>query len=177
LGLYSDAGVEKLRVSGGSQFYYPGTVAPLDGKWHQLVVTYDENEDNLGHDMGIQLYLDGSLAGSTTIVDDVNFQALLGPHLKQLVIGGENDEGWPYNCWNGYVDEFSVYNGVLSADRVAAHYAAWQPKDCNEVKARGMTLPGDLNGDCQVDFYDYAIFASEWRLCDNPGGAGCGQNW
>jgi hypothetical protein len=65
----------------------------------------------------------------------------------------------------------------LSAERIATHYAAWQPKDCADVKARGLTMPGDFNGDCQVDFYDFAIFASEWRLCDNPGGAGCGQNW
>jgi len=177
LGLYTDAGVSKLRVAGGSQWYYPGTVTPLDGQWHQLVVTYDENEADPGGSMGIQLYLDGSLAGQTTIYDPNNHQALLGPELKQLIIGCENDQGYPYNCYSGYVDEFSVYPVVLSADRVAAHYAAWQPKDCAEVKARGMTLPGDLNGDCQVDFYDYAIFASEWRLCDNPGGAGCGPNW
>jgi hypothetical protein len=178
LAVYHDAnGVPTFRIAGGSQWYYPGTTAPFDGQWHQLVVTYDENEINPGRDMGIQLYVDGSLAGSTTIVDDVNFQALLGPEQSTVEIGHEGDWGLPYNCYSGYVDEFAIYNGVLSADRIAAHYAAWQPKDCAEVKARGMTLPGDFNGDCQVDLYDYAIFASEWRLCDNPGGAGCGQNW
>jgi hypothetical protein len=176
LGLYSDAGVSKLRVAAGSQWYYPGTVTPLDGQWHQLVVTYDQNDDGLGKSMIVQLYLDGSLAGQSTITDP-NGNARLKSELSTLEIGCENDWGYPFNCWDGYVDEFAVYKGVLSADRVAAHYAAWQPKDCAEVKARGMTLPGDLNGDCQVDFYDYAIFASEWRLCDNPGGAGCVQNW
>ncbi len=177
LGLYTDAGVSRLRIAAGSQWYYPGTNAPFDGQWHQLAVTYDENEVNPGRDMGIQLYVDGSLVASTTIVDDVNLQAKLGPELIQLIIGSQNDQGWPYTMFNGYIDEFAVYNGVLSGDRIAAHYAAWQPKDCNDVKTRGMTLPGDFNGDCQVDLYDYAIFASQWRLCNKPGTAGCGQNW
>ena len=177
MAVYHDAnGVPFFRIAGGSEWYYPGTVAPFDGQWHQLVVTYDENELNPGHDMGIQLYVDGSLAGSRTVVDDVNFKALLGPEQSAVMIGSEGDQGYPYNCFSGYVDEFAVYAGVLSAERIAAHYAAWQPKDCAEVIARGMTLPGDLNGDCQVDMYDFAILASQWHLCDNPG-SGCGSNW
>ncbi|MGD0572088.1 MAG: LamG-like jellyroll fold domain-containing protein [Sedimentisphaerales bacterium] len=175
LGLYTDAGVRKLRVAAGNQWFYPGTVAPFDGQWHQLVVTYDPNADGLGYSMGVQLYLDGSLAGQTTVTDP-NGNALLANEVQSLMIGCENDEGWPYTCYSGYVDEFAIYAGVLSADRVAAHYAAWQPKNCAEVMARGMTLPGDLNGDCQVDIYDFAILASQWHLCDDPG-AGCPSNW
>jgi len=177
LGLYNDAGVSKLRVAGGSQWFYPGTNTPLDGKWHQLVVTYDENEVNPGLDMGIQLYLDGSLAGQTTVTDPNGYQALLGPELSTIQIGNTGDWGWPYSCWNGYVDEFAIYSGVLSAERIAAHYAAWQPKDCADVKARGLTLPGDFNGDCQEDFYDFAIFATEWRMCNNPSNPNCGVTW
>jgi len=175
LGLYNDANVSKLRVAAGSQWYYPGTVTPMDGQWHQLVVTYDKNDDGLGKSMVVQLYLDGSLAGQSTI-NDTNGNARLKDELSTLEVGCENDWGYPYNCWSGYVDEFAVYKGVLSADRVAAHYAAWQPKDCADVKARGMTLPGDLNGDCQVDLEDFAILASQWHLCDDPG-AGCPANW
>ena len=118
--------------------------------------------------MAVQLYLDGSLAGQSTI-NDPNGNARLRDEHSTLMIGCEGDQGQPYNCWSGYVDEFAVYPGVLSADRVATHYAAWQPNNCAEVMARGMTLPGDLNGDCQVDFDDFAILASQWHLCDNPG--------
>jgi hypothetical protein len=177
LGLYGDGDVNKLRIAAGSQWYYPGTTLSADGQWHQLVVTYDPNADGLGKSMGVQLYMDGSLAGQTTIADD-NGNALLKNESQELIIGCKGDQGAPYNTFNGYVDEFAVYAGVLSADRVAAHYAAWQPKDCAEIKARGMTLAGDLNGDCQVDLEDYAILASQWHLCDKPsGGAGCGPNW
>lgn len=163
LGLYSDAGVPKLRVAGGSQWFYPGTAAPLDGKWHQLVVTYDENEVDPGGSMGIQLYLDGSLAGQTTVYDPNGHQALLGPELSTIEITNEGDWGYPYNTFSGYIDEFAIYNGVLSAERIAAHYAAWQPKDCAEVQARGL-LPGDFNGDCQVDLFDFVVLANQWRL-------------
>ncbi len=119
--------------------------------------------------------MDGSLAGQSTITaSDGNAQ--LQNELSAILIGCENDQGYPYNCWSGYVDEFAIYSGVLSADRVATHYAAWQPKNCADVMARGMTLPGDLNGDCQVDLDDFAILASQWHLCDNPG-SGCPPNW
>jgi len=177
LGLYTDAGVRKLRVAAGSQWYYPGTDAPFDGRWHQLVVTYDENEMYPGRDMGVQLYLDGSLVGQTIIVDDVNYQALLGPEQSTIQIGHQGDWGYPYSCYSGYVDEFAVYPGVLSAERIATHYAAWQPKDCADVMARGSRMDGDFNGDCQVDLYDYVSLSQQWRICNTPGVSGCIINW
>jgi hypothetical protein len=174
----NDPNVPVLRVLAGSQWWYPGVNTPNDvNNWHQLVVTYDENEINPGHDMGIQLYVDGVRAGSTTIVDDVDYQALLGPELSHLMIGSMNDWGLAYNNWAGYIDEFSIYAGVLSADRIAAHYAAWQPSNCAEAIERGLGLKGDLDGDCDVDFYDYAIFASEWLKCDDPSNPNCTANW
>jgi hypothetical protein len=178
LGMWVDANqVYRFRINGGAERLYTGAAVPLDGYWHQLVLTYDENEVNPGRDMGIQLYVDASLVYSTTVVDDVNFQALLGPELSQLQIGNQGDWGLPYNNWDGWVDEVAVYNGVLSAERIAAHYAAWQPKDCDEVKARGLTLWGDFNGDCKVDLFDFVLFSNEWRVCDNPSNPNCVHNW
>jgi hypothetical protein len=170
-------GTSTLRVAAGPNWWYPGVLTPLDGQWHQAVVTYDENEVNPGRDMGIQLYVDGALRASTTIVDDVNLQALLGPELSHMMIGAENDRGYAGNAWGGYVDEFAIYGGILSGERIATHFAAWQPKDCNEVWARGLGMDGDLDMDCDVDMYDYALFASQWASCNTPGGAGCIENW
>jgi hypothetical protein len=157
-----------IRICGGSEWWYPGVNAPLDGEWHQIVVTYDENEIEIGGSMGIQLYVDGSLANSVTITDHVNYQALLGPELYTLVIGGENNVGYVYNTYGGWIDEFAVYAGVLSAERVAMHYAAWQPKDCAEVWARGLGYEGDFDKDCDVDLFDYALFAQGWAQCNDP---------
>jgi hypothetical protein len=35
------------------------------------------------------------------------------------------------------------------------------------------TLAYDLNGDCYVDFYDFALMALEWQECGNPYDPNC----
>jgi hypothetical protein len=169
-------GTRQLRVAGGSQWWYPGVNAPLDGGWHQIVVTYQQDWANLGYDMNVALYIDGARAAATTIVDP-NMRAMLGPNLFYILqLGSEQNFGYGTNTVGGYYDEFAVYPGALSAERVGAHYAAWQPRDCAEAAARGLNV-GDFNGDCKVDLDDFAILASQWHLCDKPGVAGCGPNW
>jgi len=167
-----------IRVGAGSEMWYPGVNAPLDGEWHQLVITYDENEMNLGHDMALQLYVDGSLANQVTVVDAVGYRAKVGVNsgatpgeFYTLVIGAANNVGYAYNTYGGWIDEFAVYSGVLSGERIAMHYAAWQPKDCAEVWARGLGYAGDFDHDCDVDLFDYALFAQDWANCNDP--AGC----
>jgi len=184
LGLYYPDGVNGptppvFRICAGSHWWYPGypAPAPVDGLWHQIVVTYDENEVDPGGSMDLQLYVDGSLSYAATNFQPDTHEAMLGPEFYTLMIGAEGNVGWAYNTFGGYIDEFAVYSGVLSAERIAMHYAAWQPKDCADVWARGLGMKGDFNQDCVVDIYDYAIFATEWRTCNTPGGAGCGQNW
>jgi len=54
-----------------------------------------------------------------------------------------------------YIDEFAIYPKVLSPCRIAAHYAAWQPRDCNEFWDRKMEEPPavdvDRTQDCKID--------------------------
>ena len=88
-----------------------------------------------------------------------------------LMLGASNNVGYAYNTYGGWLDEVAVYSGVLPAERVAAHYAAAQPKDCADVIAKGLKYPGDMDGDCDVDLTDYAIFAQGWAVCNDP--AGC----
>lgn len=176
MGLYTDGNSPsgfKLRVLGGSQWWYPDANAPLDGQWHYVVVTYDPNANNLGHDMDIELYLDGTRY-ATTILDPNHLNARLQQNIfYTLIIGSEQNYWYRSNSYGGYIDEFAVYKGVLSANRVATHYAAWQPKNCAEAQLRRLALPGDLNGDCQVDLDDYAMFASQWHLCNDPNNPNC----
>jgi len=127
--------------------------------------------------------------------------ARMGPELISLVVGGMNDWGWLYSCFNGYIDEFAVYNGVLSTERIQAHYNAWQPQSCEEIWARGNPDEGflhasgggtpywfvpsgenvgmlsDLNQDCYVDLVDFALLAIDWAKCTTPGGSGCETPW
>jgi hypothetical protein len=189
----SDPNTSTLMLGTGWEKWWTGVRSPIDGQWHQIAVTYDENELVLGHDMTVQLYVDGSLRGTRVAVEDINHPGacrLGSPDAiddgggtattgvkNTFMIGGEGDRWFVCNSLHGWVDEFAIYPSVLSADRIAMHYAAWQPKDCAEVWARGLGMPGDLNHDCVVDFYDYAIFAAEWRMCNTPNGAGCVQPW
>jgi hypothetical protein len=142
--------------------------------------------------MVVQLFVDGALAGTRTAVEDANHigacklgtpdyvdegGGLMNGERNALLIGGSGDRWFVCNTWRGWVDEFAIYGGILSEERIAAHYSAWEPKDCAEVRARGIGLDGDLDKDCDVDLFDYASFALQWASCNTPGGAGCTQNW
>ena len=164
----------QFRVYGGNEIWYPGVNMPSDGKWHQAVVTYQMSPDGNNQAIGLQFYYDGALANSKISFDP---NGNLGPVLNHLMIGAMNDQGWPYNFWKGWLDEFAIYGYVLSAERVATHYAAWQPHNCAEAISRGLGIPGDLNGDCVVDFYDFSIFATKWMQCNDPTVPGCTANW
>jgi hypothetical protein len=84
----------------------PGVVD--DGNWHQAVVTFDGTNG--------RLYLDGALADGpdAMTVGAANFFELIG----SLYAGAAAQ------FWNGSVDEVSFYSTVLSASRVATHYAS-----------------------------------------------------
>jgi len=162
----------QFRIWGGSSGWYTGVNPKFDGKWHHLVVTYDENE--VDPNMVCQLYLDGFLKGTNTFSGG---HSRLGPEMYHMLIGGRADIGFTYNIWTGYLDEFAVYKGILDPNRVLAHYAAWQPKDCQDATDRGYGTVADINKDCKVDFADFASLALDWRKCNDPCDANCVPNW
>jgi len=140
--------------------------------WHHMVVTYDE--EYLGpNTMHVQFYLDGLEKASTTFVDP---NAKLGPELSHLLVGASNDMSDTYNPFTGHVDEFAIYEGILSPERIMTHYAAWQPWNCEELWDRQMMPPwaeiADKDQNCYIDFYDFAAFAAEWAICSDPNTTG-----
>lgn len=177
-----------LRILNGTRdetdddFWYPGLDTPSDGEWHHMVVAYDEQYGGDPNSMGIQLYIDGSLVNSA-VYTDPNSGVGLGPELDHIVIGGENNRGYVYNTFIGMVDEFAIYAGVLSSDRIAAHYASGinerDPKTCADVWEKGFGLPGDADKDCDVDLYDFSLLYSDWLLCNDPNSSdpACVINW
>jgi hypothetical protein len=81
-----------------------------DGAWHQLVVTYDGVT-------GVAVYVDGAAVGSAQATSGSLATVL---DLTGLEVGKDNVSGF----FNGTLDEAAVYATALSADRVAAHFAA-----------------------------------------------------
>lgn len=83
-----------------------------DGAWHQVAATYSDNST-------IRLYIDGA-------ADSVVTDALGG--LRQAttrhMLLGINGNGSQVTWFPGVIDEVAVYGTALSAERIAAHYAA-----------------------------------------------------
>lgn len=175
----------QIRVLNNSgNWWYTGVTMPIDDQWHHFVLTYDEGFEGNAYAMQIQLYLDGERRGQRT-VGTSSAPAKLGPELNHLLIGGENDRGNVWNRMNGLVDEFAIYDGILSADRIAVHYntglVRLQSQTCRELWIRGEGLAGDINRDCRIDLLDFAQLASTWLVCNDPTLFGtdpaCGPTW
>jgi hypothetical protein len=89
-----------------------------NGQWHQLTFTYD------GPSSTLKAYIDGSIF-HTDVVNG------LGPvtfgDFTDFTIGGPSQYTHDQNSWmgfweNGYIDQFRMYNTVLSSSDVTALY-------------------------------------------------------
>ncbi len=172
-----DANQFRILRNGG--WDYPGMPVPLDGQWHHIVVAYDEQYNNDPNQMLVRMFLDSVLVRSIAYTGGPN-GGKAGPEMDRIIIGaGYTLEGWYYyhNFMQGYYDEFAIYPGILDACRVAAHYAAWEPRNCQEYLNKWYAVTADLNQDCKVDFADFAEFALDWMLCNEPNTPGCTPNW
>jgi hypothetical protein len=56
---------------------------------------------------------------------------------------------------------------------LAAALTGIQPTNCVEVSNLQALFVTDLNGDCVIDFHDYALFIAQWMQCNIPGDPGC----
>jgi hypothetical protein len=151
---------------------------PADGYWHHVVATFDVN-DTGGHDPNIdpptalQFYLDGALLN--TALHDVNatlsMDGILGPEFREFLIGCEASSGNRYNCFRGVLDEFALYDHILSPERIYIHFqeglaaAPWMPQNCDQIYLMGWEMPADLNHDCKVNFNDMVVIADDWWRC------------
>jgi len=135
-----------IRIFGGSGVEY--TVSgDFDGEWHHYVVTYDENYNDVPNNLKASLYIDGQWKAEALFTDAGSF---LGPELDHMVFGAENDYGYSYNIMPGYWDEIAIYDGILSADRIAIHHTTWRPAP---AAPNGLEATGD-NGFVLLDWDD-----------------------
>jgi hypothetical protein len=116
------------------------------GQWHHVCATYDHRT--------IRLYVDGVLDAALR-----NTQPI--PTNAHKVYIGENAATSGQLC-RGSIDDVRVYDYALSGDEVMQLVCTDPP-------------PGDVNGDCEVDFTDLAIVMANWLRCDKPVQELCGQ--
>ncbi len=87
------------------------------------------------------------------------------------------------NPFIGYIDEVRIYlsheddTGALTMDNIQKVFESVTIDTCEKVQQGGYTLPGDLNGDCSVDFEDFALAAIQWQDCNDPEDIDCVPNW
>ncbi|MGV3530431.1 MAG: LamG-like jellyroll fold domain-containing protein [Flavisolibacter sp.] len=103
------------------QWFDKGQVWPgmLNGEWHQTVITFDGNTGAL------RVYIDGNLLPESNNFA-FNPQENFGT-ADSFTLGGPDDNAHTINGWmnslSGNLDEFRVFNKVLSVDEIKALYA------------------------------------------------------
>lgn len=103
------------------QWFDQGQVWPkmLDGNWHQMVISFD------GITGALRVYIDGALlsqSSTTAFSPQANFSGA-----DSFTLGGPDDNANTANGWmnslSGNLDEFKVFNKVLSLSEIQALYA------------------------------------------------------
>ena len=90
----------------GSRNQVNGGYVP-DGNWHHVAVTYGQTTSD-----SISIYIDGTLNATTQVTNGWTW-----PTDQELEIGASHDAYW--KKLNGQMDDFRIYNRVLTADEIA----------------------------------------------------------
>jgi hypothetical protein len=94
-------------------FFLEGNVRPLvsipnqTDHWYHCVVVNDASVPEM------RIYIDGEMVSQTA--------GRAVPGSGNMVVVGGSDQG---DNFNGYIDEISIYDYVLSEERILAHYKA-----------------------------------------------------
>ncbi|UCG49051.1 MAG: LamG domain-containing protein [Phycisphaerales bacterium] len=112
-----------------------------DGNWHHIGIVWDGSRRHL--------YADGADVST-------DFMDIPAPEAADGAMYFAAAPALEAHCfWNGLIDDLRIYDRALAPHEIADIVCADRPKS-------------DLNGDCIVDFADFAIFASEWLTSALP---------
>lgn len=129
-----------------------------DNQWHHIVGTYD----------GVNqcIYVDGILAESHSVTEG----SLIDLTNRYVYIGADDDfvEGVRRE-FKGLIDEVRIYEIGLTAEMVLDQFIA----DGGHGSCGLTYLPGDINGDCYVNFADFAEMAENWLGCNDVSNSQC----
>lgn len=130
-----------------------------DSQWHMATMTWDGAY--------IRSYIDGALAG---VSDEHTGNPALPLSNGKVVFGADRSDGTlPYV---GSLDEVSIYNYSIDPYTIAELYTAVETTKSVCVNADELIF--DSNGDCVIDFADFADFALRWMDCNRVAGSASG---
>ncbi len=107
-----------LRYSGGG-FDYESTATLTEDQYSHVVISYDKDLGSNNFNMYVDGVLDGSMTISETLDSDNDHNLQLGRSIGS-VSGGHNN--WGDELLVGEIDEFRIFNGVLSSGWVQTNY-------------------------------------------------------
>ena len=126
----------QAEAAGGARANQFSTVAnPTDGKWHHVAYVYDQTAQGF-----ISYYIDGVLDGTHN-----NSQPWSWEPDETVELGKSHDSYW--SAYNGFLDDFRIYNRVLSASEIAGLAGVVLPPTLNFSVAGGkLTLSWSPTG-------------------------------
>jgi hypothetical protein len=95
-----------------------------DNNWHHVAVTYDQSASG-----SLEIFIDGLSAGSQPNTTDWAW-----PTSQQLELGRSHDPYW--KALNGELDDFRIYNRVLTAAEIASIQSSDAVVDPAALKVR-----------------------------------------
>ncbi len=117
-----NAGQIFVQCSGGANS--PATGYLPDLRWHHVAVTYDQAAGGL-----VEIYIDGFLSAQSP-----NASAWSWPASQQIELGRSHDGYW--KRYDGELDDFRIYNRVLTGAEIGQIYASDALVDVNALKLR-----------------------------------------
>lgn len=116
---------DQAEVAGYSRANQLATLAnPSDGKWHHVAYIYDQTVQGF-----VGFYIDGVLDGTHN-----NSQSWYWVTNETVELGKSHDTYW--TAYHGFLDDFRIYNRVLSASEIA-QLAGVAPPRLNFTMAGG----------------------------------------
>jgi formylglycine-generating enzyme required for sulfatase activity len=138
-----------------------------DGQWHDVVATYNGNSSV----SGLELYVDGVLQSSTTVVD--NSTSTIS-NSGNLIFGGRTS-----NYFSGSLDEVSIWNKELTPSEVSAIYAGNTQIDLKKTSMSsnlvGWWRMGD--GDTYPAIKDHSMNSNDSTMVNGPQITNIGKNY
>jgi len=95
-----------------------------DGNWHHVAVTYGQTTSDT-----IAIYIDGALSASVSVTN-----AWSWPTAQQIELGRSHDSYW--KRFDGLMDDFRIYNRVLTDSEIASIKASDALVDTAALKVR-----------------------------------------
>mgnify|MGYP001546853258 CR=1 FL=1 len=120
--LYDDGSIFWQGQNGSQNTFEAGYVP--DNNWHLIAVTYGQAVNDT-----LSVYVDGQLYGSTIVTNGWSW-----PTGQEIEIGRSHDSYW--KALNGQMDDFRIYNRVLTDTEIGQIYTSGALVDSAALKVR-----------------------------------------